>query len=57
MHSQVELGPVSHRRGLGRVGEELLLRGGRLSKVHLHQSQHYPWLEVELASAGTRWSF
>jgi hypothetical protein len=57
MHLQVELGPVSHRRGLERVGEELLLRGGRLSKVHLHQSQHYPWLEVELASAGTRWSF
>jgi hypothetical protein len=50
----VELGPVTHRRGLERVGEELARRV-RLSTLNLHQAQDQAWLEVELADSGTRW--
>jgi hypothetical protein len=48
---QMALGPVSHRRGLGLVGEVVGRRGGELRSLWLHQSHDLPWLEVELTGA------
>jgi hypothetical protein len=54
--AQVELGPVSHRRGLQRVGEELGRRGGALHRLGLRQGEEPPWLEVELVQTDASWA-
>ncbi len=41
------IGPVTHRRGLQRVGEELRRRNNVLSDVRFFQGTGDPWLEVE----------